>query len=295
MGRNLIVYFSGTGGTRMAANTLMEKLNEKGKQTDIATLDLSKQKAWSDVNDQLKGIDRLILIYPVYSFDAPSPVYRWLRTLPNVNKLKASVISVAAGGDEKANRTCRQRCIRVMRKKGFDVDHEDTLAMPSNYFISAGENIDMLLIKALPIKMEKIAGDIAEGNFHIRQRIFAPFTAMVSGLFKFGAMVFGLILYSDKNCTDCKLCEKSCPTGNIKIKDGKMKTSTKCAWCMRCVYICPQNAVQSLFLGGTILKDGFDIKKLIKKADAADEKMLLTDMRATSWLGAVNYIKDIYK
>ncbi|MEX1378325.1 MAG: EFR1 family ferrodoxin [Eubacteriales bacterium] len=291
----LIIYFSGTGGTKMAAEKLMEKLNEKNKQAGICTLDLSVVEKLEDVNKAVEGIKRLVLIYPVYSFDAPSPVYRWLRTLPKVQGTKASVISVTGGGDAKANKACRQLCIKAMTRKGFDVDHEDILTMPSNYFVNAGEDIDMLLMKALPIKMEKIAEDIVDGTGERRAMHFAPMSAIAAKLFKFGAMMFGLTLYADKSCTDCKLCQNSCPTGNIRIKNGRMKTSTKCAWCMRCTYICPQNAVKSLVLGGTILKEGFNIKKIEQKAEAADEKELMKKLESKSWADVVDYIKEIYK
>ena len=108
--------------------------------------------------------------------------------------------------------------------------------------------------------------------------------------------MFGLTLYANKDCTDCKVCEKSCPTGNIKIKNGKMKTGTKCTWCMRCTYICPQNAVKSRFLGGTILESGFNIKDMKKRADKADEEKLLLDVKRNPWFdGAVDYIESVYK
>ena len=42
-------------------------------------------------------------------------------------------------------------------------------------------------------------------------------------------------------CINCKLCEKSCPVGCIKI-DKTASYTKDCLFCQRCINICPKNA-----------------------------------------------------
>lgn len=45
-----------------------------------------------------------------------------------------------------------------------------------------------------------------------------------------------------KDCMECGLCAKKCPTGAISHFNVKMVDASLCANCMRCVAICPKNA-----------------------------------------------------
>lgn len=55
-----------------------------------------------------------------------------------------------------------------------------------------------------------------------------------SAIFKFS---FG------EGCTQCVLCEKICPTGAISVENMKID-SGECIDCLRCLYECPQNALE---------------------------------------------------
>lgn len=48
----------------------------------------------------------------------------------------------------------------------------------------------------------------------------------------------------DDNCNNCRNCERICPRGNIKIKNGKPAWDHDCELCFACIQWCPQEAIQ---------------------------------------------------
>ncbi|MDF2869763.1 MAG: hypothetical protein K0R05_1338 [Anaerocolumna sp.] len=97
-----IAYFSGTGGTSLVVEALKNSLLSKGQT--VTTTDVSKNTC-KELNDDL-----LIILFPVYAFNAPKPIEKWLKRIPIVhNKAHAAVISVSGGGEISPNTACRMR------------------------------------------------------------------------------------------------------------------------------------------------------------------------------------------
>jgi formate hydrogenlyase subunit 6/NADH:ubiquinone oxidoreductase subunit I len=62
----------------------------------------------------------------------------------------------------------------------------------------------------------------------------------------------GMLRYDPQYCINCKLCERDCPTGAIKItnegtkEDKKMKAVldiSHCIFCCQCVDTCPKKCI----------------------------------------------------
>lgn len=292
----LLAYFTGTGGTEIVVKELEQKLNQKGFSVQSFPLDLSKVQSLDEVNGQIQKIDRLIVAYPVYSYDAPYPVHQWIEGLPKANGTKASVLSISAGGEAFTNRTSRKHCIKHLEQKGFTVDYERMITMPSNYGKTASDDINILLIKAAPLTAEKIAEDTANDVVLRERKKVAIGPAIAAKVFGGFAQDFGKKLLTNEECTDCKWCQNNCPTNNITITDGKISTSDQCALCLRCVYGCPVNAIYSKSYGFSVVKEGFNISELEKKAGKT-ETMAKEEIDKLEgghmWKGALEYIKEI--
>ena len=92
-----------------------------------------------------------------------------------------------------------------------------------------------------------------------------------------------MLIIEKEYCTGCKLCEKNCPTGAIRVIGRKAKINSNiCDDCYRCVYICPTTAIKetALLKGKTSFPNKGDSKELsgeliyLKKKLSRIEKIL---------------------
>lgn len=259
-----IVYFSGTGGTARAAGCLKQALETRGCQVVTEPLERKKLDAAAERHIQDKSpCDILILLYAVHAFDAPEPVYDWIKGLPYANGLTAAVISISGGGEVWPNTASRAGCIKALEHKGYDVFYERMLVMPCNIFIATEDHLAMHLLRCLPLKAEHCASEILGG---IRRRKRPAMSArIVSAIFKLekpGARWFGKKLSVTEACISCGWCEKSCPRGNISMDNGRPVFGGQCIACLRCYYGCPKSAIQTKAFKFLAVKEGYDLDKL---------------------------------
>ena len=151
-----LVFFSGTGGTEMAASHLTSALRRRG--VTVFEHELHVRQPFDD-----EQADLLVLMYPVYAGSAPAPVYAYLKRQAELNTPAAAVICVTGGGDATVNRGSRQRAIRLLEGRDCRVVYESMLVMPSNAITPTPYNIALRLIKILPEKTEIMAGELVSG------------------------------------------------------------------------------------------------------------------------------------
>jgi ferredoxin len=285
-----IVYFSGTGGTALAAETMSASLRGKGAETRVSEI-------FHDKLPQARLDELLVLLFPVYAGDAPSPVAEWIASLGQAQRGKAAVIAVSGGGEVSPNTACRVKTIKRLEKRGFAVIGEYMLCMPSNLIVPTPEAIAVSLIRALPEQCGRIADEILAGTKNRkrplrRDRVILPFLAAE----KAGAKLFGKTLKADSSCIHCGLCAKNCPRGNIQMRDEKPAFGWRCALCLRCIYACPQHAIHTSMslLKKAVFKDGFDLQALRIKAAAQDgASQEAQDAKADGlWEGVAAYLEQ---
>ncbi len=252
-----IVFFTGTGGTKMAAMKLAEALTGRGVTVYIN--ELTAQKAFSE-NER---VDMLIVLFPVYAFNAPGPVYEYIKNRPRTKGLIVAVISVSGGGELLGNKASRLHAIRLLQKNGCQVIYEKMLIMPANAIAATPKEATFRLLQILPEKANQIAEDLVAG---ITQRakigLVSRLLAALGEIEKKGAGFFGRSILADERCISCGVCAEMCPTGNIYMEKGKPVFGNKCTTCLRCIYGCPERALEPHFFKKLVLKEGFDLEQL---------------------------------
>jgi len=116
--------------------------------------------------------DLLLLIFPVYAFSAPQMVYDWIERLDTIAGTPATVISVSGGGEILSNTACRIGCIKRLECKGYTVEYEDMIVMPSNFLITTASSVSAALLQLLPAKTEQIVQSILTGQYRRVRPLF---------------------------------------------------------------------------------------------------------------------------
>jgi len=273
-----IVYFSGTGGTRRAAELFERALLSRDLQVVKSELSVANSdqivESKTSVNINTAAIaaadsaapspETLVLFFPVYSFNEPTPVAEWVERLPTdlspQNKKQAVVISISGGGDIPSNSACRARVIRKLEKKGYDVFYEYMLPMPNNAISAYDIYLSARLLQVLPENIEAIAEEIVAGKRRrVSPQLFGKILAPIANMEKKFEKSFGRNLQTNDNCNGCGWCAENCPRGNIVMQNDRPVFDSKCVICLRCVYGCPRHAIVPKLGKSLVIKEGFDL------------------------------------
>lgn len=280
-----LAYFSGTGCTKAVCDCFEQKLQEQGikvTKINIAEGNLPKNSE----------MDLLIVFFPVYALRLPDIVQKWIEDLSEVNNTSAVIISVSGGGEISPNTACREKCKRLLKKKGYHVIYEKMIVMPSNFAIQADEKLNLALIRIMPERVSQIIQDVLAGNKNITHpKLLDKLLAAFSIAEHIGAKLFGASIHASESCSGCALCVRECPKKNIRMKNGKPTFGFHCLWCMKCIYACPCKALSPRLLKFTVLKVGFDLKKMNRKAEQNSD-INYKFARNILWQGAIDYIQD---
>ena len=264
-----IYYFSGTGNTEVVAELFKEEFTKAGRSVDLIKIEdvLNNRKKL-----EIDKYDLIGIAHPVYGFGVPGIIYKFIKILPENNK--KVFLFKTAGDFIFINNAASKRAIKKLRKKGFDVFNESLICMPSNWLVGYNDEVSKQLYNTAKFKVKNITGKVIEYKKRsIKANIFLRFFALSVNAIEdnCGARIFGRFLTVKNSCINCGKCIKNCPTGNIYKKGNKIKFKWKCVFCMRCVYACPENAIKSRGLRVFILKNGYNIRKLINNKSIKGE------------------------
>lgn len=247
MGKAIIYCFSGTGNTLKVSNFIKDNLDKLGIKTDVFEINYEnyKAKTYPSPNDY----DKVGIAYPIYGFNAPYLVNRFVKFLEKAKNNQKVFIIKTSGEPFKMNNLSSGIMKRHLKHKGYTVLYEKHYLMPYNIMFRYPDGLVKQMyesaekysyISAVKIRDEK--KELLDGN------LGAVIMGFICKLVWPGGPIIGKTFRPiKKKCTKCNLCIKRCPMKNIKtnVKTGYPKFGGHCAICMRCVMNCPANAINA--------------------------------------------------
>ncbi len=226
----MIYYFSGTGNSEWVARELARLTGD-----DVARIPATGKTEPLRVGSG----ERAGVVFPVYAWAAPDCVTHFVRGGQYAKD--AYLYAVCTCGDSCGN------TLGAFRKH-FPFAIGYALRMPNNYIPLFDVDDPALVrekIRTAQKQIARIADDVKSGRVSsAKANAFdALKTALVKPLFTLYARRTRPFHTTDA-CNGCGLCEKLCPTQNIRIVENRPVWGKNCTQCTACLNRCPQAAAQ---------------------------------------------------
>ena len=239
----VMFYFSGTGNSKYVAELFAGEMGAKchsiEESIDFETL--------IDTNEVIA------FSYPVYMSRVPRIMRKFVERHKSRFKNKKIIIfctQLLLSGDG-------ARAFAAMFPKDYiNLIYAEHFFMPnnvSNVFIlpmTSEKKVERCLVTARR-KMQSVCNDIRNGRIKKRGfNVFSRGLGLIQGVFlsaveKKANNYVGIT----SDCTNCRLCVSSCPTGNLIYENGRITHKHDCTMCYRCINTCPAKAITIVFPG----------------------------------------------
>jgi ferredoxin len=243
MNKTEIYCFSGTGNSLKTAKEL-QKLIPEAKLIPVMSL---LKKDVIETDGETVGF-----VFPLHAYTFPIPMDDFFKKLDV--KSAGYIFAVATRGGSPCN--VFKNIDKILKAKGKELNAGFFIDMPNNYLpgfeLETKEEIEILesgmmkrleLIHKTVINKEKNPEKDHHGNV-LRENILNPLISILARVSRYGNIENSF--YADSKCTGCKICEKVCLSGKIKMTGGKpeWQKDVKCTFCFACINYCPEHSIQ---------------------------------------------------
>lgn len=233
----MVLYFSGTGNTRYAAEGIAAFTGDKA----ISMNRLIKSRTHKRFHSERP----YVICAPIYAWRFPRIVESFIRKSDFSGSDSFYFVATCDSQTGDAGKYLKKLC----EEKGVKFCGFSSVAMPENYIAMydapTEEEKRQILDKAYR-EIKDIAESILIGERLLDKRLM-PFggtaTTAVNPVFYSFFIGAGKFYATDK-CVSCGKCAEVCPLNNIVLKEGKPQWYTRCTHCMACINRCPTEAIE---------------------------------------------------
>ena len=233
----MIVYFSGTGNSRFAADLVHEVIGGEC----INSFEYIKNGKHVDFQSETP----FVFVSPTYSWRLPKIFSEFIKNSRFNGNKKAYFIMTCGGEIGDSEKYIKKLC----NECGFDYMGVFQVVMPENYialFYVPDKNEAYEIIKKSVPQIVSAANRIKNNQlFVVHPPTFADKlkSGLVNDLF-YKFIVSAKKFKVGSNCIFCGKCVSVCPSNNIKLKNSVPVWGDKCVHCMACISLCPVRAIE---------------------------------------------------
>ena len=224
----MVFYFTGTGNSLYIA-----------KQIEAAPVSIPQA---IHREDQVYAADSIGIVAPVYGHEVPQMVKDFLKKARFHTDYFYMILTYGnrhGGAAELAQKLCEE-C-------GISVNYINVIVMADNWLPGFDMDQQRSIDKHIPQQLSPILADIqAKKNAisPVTEADWAAHRQFLAGISKMPADAWQHLIRVTDACVGCGICEKVCPSGSIRVADGKaVHTPGNCQTCLACVHACPQKAI----------------------------------------------------
>jgi ferredoxin len=290
----MVLFFSGTGNTRLVAEELAKKLDD----TTFNLLDCIRNKDYSEIHSEKP----FILCVPIYVSEIPKFIERYFKNVP----LTGSDIIYGIFTNGGYSGIAGVQLKRVFRAKGMRYKGYAEFKFPSNHLTNKGhkdisdEEIAARIIASMK-KTESVAKVIRTGQEFKSRHIWLIeliATVPVAPILMHFTQKTDMF-YAKDSCIACGKCEKLCPDRVIKMVDGRPTwNKSHCTHCMSCIQNCPREAIEfgtvtegkrrySLSRYKDVLENSENNLEETSRKDTYEEDFINIDLCSVSCIGGM--------
>ena len=215
------LYYTSTGNNLYIAKQLGGEL--------ISIPQLMKKNEF-DIEDDAVGI-----IFPVFYATSPKMLREFVEKVNVKTDYLFLITSYGSDGDQNALRIMKE----TLNNRGIDVNYTNSVLMVDNFLPTFDMANEKELKKNLNIigEIESIKEDIFSRRNHIHDKKHFTDIENIEVILE-TTMTEKYHIQVGEGCSNCEICTKVCPRGNIELIDEKPNFGDNCDFCLGCVHHC---------------------------------------------------------
>jgi len=233
----MVVYFSGTGNTRYAAECISELTFDETRDMKKLIRTGKRVKFYSN--------KPYVFCAPIYAWRFPPLVESFIENSDLWGSNEVYFVATCESQTGNAAKYLKAIC----EKKGMRFMGFAGIPMPENYTVmykAPSKEEQKKIFRRANGEIVRIANIINRDEKltdTLDMKMLKPFTALINPWF-YGAFVSSKKFRVTDSCVGCGKCAEVCPYKSIRLVDGRPVWGEKCTHCMSCINGCPTAAIE---------------------------------------------------